>query len=257
MSKIIKTSIFTVLVFSLALAACGPIGTEQLPGPSTEEASPIGPSDIENSAKAIRLDPAIDETDFALSVSQYVYEGLIYMDGSQIVPVLATEWSVSENGLEYTFILRQGVSFHDGTSFNADAVIANFDRWFDTENPLHGSATYVGWQEYFLAFKGGIDEDRRPVSFYDGVEKVNDFTVLFHLNRAEANFISILALPYFAFASLSMLTSSGADYGSSAETVAGTGPYRVERWTDISITLIPNASYWGEAPKDTLEFQFE
>ncbi|MBI4731262.1 MAG: hypothetical protein HY781_03905 [Chloroflexi bacterium] len=261
MSKAITTLIFAILIISLALTACGPTGTEQVPGPGTEPSvsavTPSQPSGAGSITQVTRLDPATAETEDTLRVAQYIYEGLTYLEGSQAMPLLATEWSVSENGLEYTFILRQGVSFHDGTPFNADAVIVNFNRWFDPENPLHGSATFIGWEEYFLAFKGEVDDNGRPLSFFDGVEKINDYTVLFHLNRAEPNFINLLASPYFAFASPSMLTDAGADYGSSMGKVAGTGPYTVETWTDTGITLAPNVIFWGEVPENSLEFQFK
>jgi peptide/nickel transport system substrate-binding protein len=261
MSKTIRTLIFTLLILSLALAACGPTGTEQVPGPGTEPdvsaVTPSQPSGAVSIAQVTRLDPATAETEGTLIVAQHVYEGLTYLEGSQAKPLLATEWSISENGLEYTFVLRQGVSFHDGTLFNADAVIVNFNRWFDPENPLHGSAAFIGWEEYFLAFKGEVDDNGRPLSFFDGVEKVNDYTILFHLNRAEPNFVNLLASPYFAFASPSMLTSADADDGSSMGEVAGTGPYTVATWTDTGITLAPNVNYWGEVPEEALEFQFE
>jgi peptide/nickel transport system substrate-binding protein len=77
------------------------------------------------------LDPAFGSDGETFRVSRQIFEGLLgnELGGTDAVPELAEDWEVSEDGLEYTFALQQGVKFHDGTDFNAEAVCFNFDRW--------------------------------------------------------------------------------------------------------------------------------
>src|SRR5437762_8164622 len=118
-------------------------------------------------------------------VNGYLYEGLVKMESGSPAPALATAWIISEDGLDYIFNLRPGVAFQDGSPLNADAVIANFNRWFDQEDALRGAGAYTAWQNAFLGFKGEVDENGSPKSSFDGIEKVNDLTVLVHLNRPD------------------------------------------------------------------------
>jgi ABC-type transport system substrate-binding protein len=206
-------------------------------------------------SKNIRLDPAITEDDDSLLVSGYIYENLVQLKDDVPSPALATSWTVSEDGLDYIFYLRPGVTFHDGTPLNADAVIANFNRWFDPEDPLRGTVgTYDAWKNVFLGFKGETGEDGSAASTFDGIEKVDDLTVLAHLNRQDPTLLLNLALDYFGIASPTALASDGDDYGTRAGSAVGTGPYYVSEWTDESLTLLPSPGYWDEQPGEGLEF---
>ena len=73
-----------------------------------------------------------------------VYEGLTrYKSGTlEVEPALATAWDISADGTEYTFTLRDGVAFHDGTPFNAQAVKFNFDRMLDENHPFHDTGPF-------------------------------------------------------------------------------------------------------------------
>ena len=71
-----------------------------------------------------------------------------------VIPGLAESWEASEDGLEWTFYLREGVKFHDGTDVNADAVVTNWNRWWDPEDPLH--VGHTGEFFYFSYFFGGF-----------------------------------------------------------------------------------------------------
>ena len=96
------------------------------------------------------LDPAAVTAvnDFRILVN--LYEGLTrYKDGTlQPEPALATDWEISEDGTVYTFTLREGVTFHDGTPFNAEAVKFNFDRMLDENHPYHDTGPFplAVWQ---------------------------------------------------------------------------------------------------------------
>src|SRR5437762_12525217 len=76
-------------------------------------------------------------------VNGYLYEGLVKMESGSPAPALATSWIISEDGLDYIFNLRPGVVFQDGSPLNADAVIANFNRWFDQKDALRGAGAYT------------------------------------------------------------------------------------------------------------------
>ena len=90
------------------------------------------------------LDPAqaVTISDFRILIN--IYDGLLhYKDGSlEVEPGLAESWDVSPDGKTYTFTLRKGVKFHDGTEFNADAVKFNFDRVLDANHPFHNTGPF-------------------------------------------------------------------------------------------------------------------
>ena len=155
------------------LAGCGsePTAAPMLPTASSAQAIPTG--EPENAGRlvfahpedAAKLDPA-DVTDGeSLLVTWHIYEGLTrYQAGkTEVEPALATEWSVSDDGLTWTFKLREGVKFHDGSAFDAAAVVWNFERWFEPENPHHFKDWgFEYWTDMFQGFKGEVDAEGKP-----------------------------------------------------------------------------------------------
>jgi peptide/nickel transport system substrate-binding protein len=128
-------------------------------------------------------------------------QGLVIIKDNQPAPGLATTWTVSEDGLDYIFQLRTDAVFTDGTPANADAVAANFKRWFDPNDPARGSGSYDAWTAAFGGFKGEKDADGTPKGSFDGIEKVDTFTVLIHLNRPFTDLLNTLAKQDFAIVS--------------------------------------------------------
>ncbi len=248
-----------VVFVGLLLAACSSPTPSTLP--STEQpASADTPAPVEPQqtiSKDILLDPANADDADSLLLNGYLYEGLVKLEDGAPVPSLAASWSVSDDGLHYTFKLRPGVVFHDGTPLTADVVLDNFNRWFDPDNSLHGSAAYTGWKDVFLGFKGEVDADGVPVSSFDGIEKADNLTVLIHLNREMPDLIEQLSGPAFALVSPAALAEGGDQFGTSGSGAVGTGPYMVSQWTETVITLQPNGDYWGTVPDTGLEFALQ
>lgn len=255
MKRLLFPFFIVSLVAVLLLAGCQPSAqggaTEAA---ATQEAAP-GPVSV---SPDILLDPALATDEDSLAVGSYIYEGLVRLEANQVAPALAVSWTVSEDELDYIINLRPGVAFHDGMPFNADAVIANFNRWFDPADALHGSAEYPAWVAAFIAFKGELDSSGKPRSTYDGIEKVDDLTVLIHLNTPDSNMLFKLTNPAFGIASPTALAADGANYGTQAGSAVGTGPYVLASWTADGLTLEPNSDYWNAdaIPANGLEIGF-
>ena len=225
--------IVLLVIGAMLIIACG--GTTS-PVDGGDTSSPTQSSSGNQSATSsdLVLDPANATGDNALSVIGYMYEGLTRVQDGNIAPALAEAYTVSEDGLDYIFDLRSGVSFHDGSPLNADAVIANFNRWFDPADANRGSGDFVAWLEKFGGFKDELTEDGKPTSQYDGIEKVDDLTVLVHLNTPDPDFLLKLANP--AFSIVSPNTFDGGD--------GGTGVYRFSSSDGSNFILEPFAGYW-------------
>ncbi len=184
-------------------------------------------------AEPASLDPHVSTAanDFRIAVN--IYDGLVRNKAGtlEIEPALATDWTISDDGLEYVFNLREGVTFHDGTPFNAEAVKFNFDRMLDETHPFADTGPF-------------------PLSFFfssvESVEVVDDLTVKFTLNEAFAPFMSNLASPTGLIVSPAAVEASGADYGRNP---VGTGPFKFEEWqSNTSVVASRNDDYWDGAP---------
>jgi len=151
---------------------------------------------------------------------------------TDVEPDLATSWSVSPDGLVWTFDLRRGVTFQDGTPWNAAAAKFNFDRWADPANPYHSvkRGDYYYWND-FLA--GTFQEARvaGPYTFQIVLKRPNS-PLLYNL--------SIIAFEFNSPASLR--TYGGQDIGLHP---VGTGPYKLVEWVrDDHVTLVANPLYF-------------
>jgi len=196
------------------------------------------------SADAGTMDPALETSANSLAPASHVYEGLTNFEpgGTTPIPALATSWEVTDDALEWTFHLREGVTFHDGTPFNADAVVFNFTRWWDPENAYHIEGQFIYWDYMFQGVKG-----------QDGVlaeiEKVDDMTVKLFLSRPNASLLNTLSMENFRFASPTAVEAQGDTYGTAEGQAVGTGPFMVEEWVkEDHMTLARFDGYWGDAP---------
>ncbi len=194
---------------------------------------------------AASLDPALTSDGESFRILQQIYEPLVDLtEGSvsEIVGVLAESWEGNPEDTTYTFNLRQGVTFHDGTPFNAEAVVYNFERWDSFAEEFQPNAYYYG------AVMGGFGED----NLIQSVEATDEYAVTMTLSAPKADFIQGIALTPFSIVSPAVLQETTADdpatstFGTDA-TQAGTGPFMLESYTpDDNATLVRNDNYWGE-----------
>lgn len=259
------------MLLSMILAACGPAAT-QTPvatvAPATEapvvtEAPAAAPTATEvpptavptkaapvtftfgRGADSVQLDPAIVTDGESFRVTGQVLEPLYqYEPGTTLpIPALATGCTPNTDATVWECKLRQGVKFHDGTDFNADAVIFNYERWRFTTNPYHFASQVF---EYYEAMWGGFDD----ASIITSIDKVDDFTVKFNLSAPLAPFLADLAMDMFAISSPAAIKAAGEDYGTPAGGCVGTGPFKFVEWVEgDQITVEANDDYWGGRPK--------
>ena len=186
-----------------------------------------------------QLDPGDTSVD---QVVGNIFEGLVkFKAGStSIEPSLATSWEISADGKEITFHLRKGVKFHDGTDFNADAVVFSFARQYDLNHLYHQYGKWSMWGYIFY------DVDR--------MEKIDDDTVKLVLKRPNVSILNSLAIYQVSIVS----PTNAEKYQEDAfKHPCGTGPFKFVEWVKSDhVTLEANEDYWRERAKlDQLIFK--
>jgi len=222
----------------LALALCGALliaGCSQKPATTTTGGGENAANDTFTFAQGADprgLDPArVDDLESGKIIVN-IYEGLTKYaaDSTKVEPCLAESWEVSPDGLVYTFKLRQGVKFQDGTDFNADAVKVNLERQLPPK----------------------VDDNMPYASFCFGtiktVEAVDPATVKITLTQPNTAFLANLAM---GIAAPIVSPKALADNNNSVmETPVGTGPYKFVKWNKgENVVLVRNDEYWGEKAK--------
>lgn len=230
-----KKMFFVALIATLSVATA--FGVGQTEGAMAEKTFIFG-----SAGDAVRLDPS-DVTDGeSIQRMDNIFEGLVmYEVGStEVKPALATSWSFSDDGKEITFNLRKGVKFHDGSDFNADAVVFSLARQYDTGHPYNQYGEWVYWGYMF--------------SDVQEVVKIDDYTVKIVLKNINASIMTSLAMFTTAIVSPANAEKFGED---AFRNPSGTGPFKFVEWVkDDHITLVANEDYWRERPKiDKLIFK--
>ena len=194
---------------------------------------------------SVKLDPVNVTDGESMKVTMQIFDTLVdYEPGNtKVIPSLAKSWEISEDGLTWTFNLEEGVKFHDGTDFNADAVVFNLERWMNEDHPYH-HGEFVYWGYMFGGFPGIVDK----------VEAVDDYTVKFTLNTPSAPFLSNLAMAPFAISSPTAIKKYGEDY---FKNPVGTGAFKLKEWRrGDRVVLERNEDYWkGKAYLEGIVFR--
>ncbi|MGD9316548.1 MAG: ABC transporter substrate-binding protein [Anaerolineae bacterium] len=191
------------------------------------------------------LDPNITTFTRVGRITMPMTDPLIWqVEVGEFVPGLATEWSVSEDATEYTFKLRDDVTFHDGTPFNAEAVKYTFDRIVDPESKSQMGLSLIG-----------------P---YEETEIINDYEVKVKFSTPYAPFLDSVSEPYLAPVSPTAVESAGFAWG--MHKFVGTGPFIFDSMIlDNEVVMVRNPDYnWGPpelgfdgpAKVDKLVFKF-
>jgi len=220
------------------------------------------------SADPVVLDGALVSDGESLRAIDQMFEGLVTLEpgGTEVVPGLATDWEVSEDGMSYTFNLQEGVTFHDGEEFNAEAVCFNFDRWYNFKGSFQNPAASYYWQTVFGGFSDGKTD-----SLFESCEAEEELVVTLNLTKPSSSILAALALTNFTFASPAALEEYEADKGrvdaegifSPAGTYAtehptGTGPFQFESWQrGDRLVMTRYEDYWGDAPGNVQELIFQ
>ncbi len=220
-------------------------GQQPAPPPTaTGETAPAGTLVYGSGGQPVNLEPGNITDGNSLIVQQQIYNRLLeFKPGTtELAPALATEWSASPDGKTWTFKLRSGVKFHDGTPFDAAAVVFNVGRWWDPNHPngyRNAGKSYEIWQQIFGGFKG------TPNGLIESVTAVDPMTVRFVLRRPFAAFPNAIATGYFGMASPTAVQKAGAAYGTASAIAVGTGPFQFKEWrTGDRVVLTKNPNYW-------------
>jgi len=253
-----KTTVFAfslLIVLSMLLSACGGTATAT-EVPPAEETKTEAPAETEapvsqkdtfifgRGGDSVQLDPILVTDGESFRVTGQILDSLYKFEQGTTNPVPAlAECTANEDASVWTCKLREGIKFHDGTDFNADAVIFNFERWRFTDHPFHFPSQVF---EYYEAMWGGFDENSKITA----VNKIDDMTVEFVLSEPMAPFLANLAMDSFAISSPAAIQAAGEAYGTPTVGAVGTGPYKFVSWEEgTEIKLVANEDYWGEKPK--------
>jgi peptide/nickel transport system substrate-binding protein len=247
---------------ALALGGCG--GDDEGDEASGGGGESGGTLVFAGAADPVVIDGALVSDGESIRVVTQIFETLIGLKpgSTELVPALATKWEVSPDAKKYTFTLREGVKFHDGTDFNAEAVCANFDRWYNFKGPLQSSSASYYWQSFFGGYKKNESEDLSP-SLYKSCQATNPTTAVITLAKPSASMLGALTQQAFSIASPKALKEFNADAGTVSEDTGfkptgtfgtqhpvGTGPFKLESWKRADrLVLVRNDDYWGEKAK--------
>jgi len=223
-----------MVIAAMLLASCGPAPTA---APVTFVMGMAG--------DAVRLDPADYDDGQSAARAEQIFETLYEFDGAttNVRPALAESYTVTPDGKEWTFKLRKGVKFHDGTAFNADAVVWNFTRQWDPKHPFHTKEYATLEWEYWHDVIGWGFKDEKDALMKD-IVKVDDYTVKFVLSEPSGPFLLNIAIFSNGIASPASFEKNKTD---AFKNPVGTGPFKFVEWVkDDHITLVKNPDYWGK-----------
>lgn len=182
---------------------------------------------------SVTLDPARSNDSESVLATGQIFEGLVRIkeESLQVEPCLAESWQVSPDGLTWTFRLRRGVNFHDGTPLTAQAAAQSILRQIDPAHPFHIPGMYTA---------------KSLFEHVAGAEATDASTLRIRLTRPSAGLLQALAAPQATIVSPQSLAAWTRDPDARP---SGTGPFQLAGWQrGASVALVRNPGYWGEKP---------
>jgi peptide/nickel transport system substrate-binding protein len=253
-----------IMAAALTLTACADSERESSSSEGGEGGdAPSGGSMVfAGAAEPVTLDPFFASDGESFRVARQIFEGLVGTEPGTAdpAPLLAKEWTVSEDGLTYEFALEEGVTFHDGTDFNGEAVCANFDRWYNAPKSAQSpDLTYY----YGALMRGFATGPTADAALYKSCTP-GEGTATIELNEPFAGFVSALSLPAFSMQSPTALEEFQDDAADNPTTTeystaepTGTGPFAIDTWDrGNQVVLTRNDDYWGDTPASLDELIF-
>ena len=233
------TALFLAVVMMMSMAACG--------GNNSSDAA--NGSSVEEGLLRVAALTDINTMDVAQTTDNYMipmnifdrlYEVEVQEDGStEIVPSLAVDYNVTNEGLTYNFVLREGVQFSNGSALTASDVQYTFERLL-TAGGVNDDIP--------LEVKGAEALKNGEADSLEGFVVEDDTHFSITLNTANAGFLAELTGPAMSVVDKETMESVD-NFGIECEDTIGTGPYTVTEWVvNDHYTLEANANYWGEAP---------
>ena len=220
----------TALVAALVLAGCSAGESVDIDGSS----EPVGGQTLVAAigGEPDQLDPQKTSSYFSFEVLENVFDTLVEPDENlEMQPALAESWEVSDDQLTWTFTLRSGVTFHDGSDFTSEDVVYSYDRIID--------------EQLSNAWKFSSVTD---------VSAPDDSTVVITVAQPTPNLLSNLG----GFKGMAIVEEGNVESGDITTAPVGTGPFSVSEYTaGDHITLTANPDYWGGAPElGGVEYRF-
>jgi peptide/nickel transport system substrate-binding protein len=216
------------------------------------------------SADPVSLDAAVISDGESFRATIQIYDTLVAQvpGTTKLTPGLATGWKKSPDGKTWTFTLRRNVTFHDGTPFNAAAVCANFNRWYNFRGALQSSSASYYYNVVFGGFAHPEKGAPGPAkALYRSCQARGSNVAVIRLKRPFGPFLGAMTLGPFAIQSPTAMQKYGADkghltadgvfvpdgtYGAPGGQAVGTGPFKLESWrTGDRLVLVRNDQYWG------------
>jgi peptide/nickel transport system substrate-binding protein/oligopeptide transport system substrate-binding protein len=190
------------------------------------------------------FDPALAVDVRSGKLISLVYDNLVHFgDSTNLIPGLSSQWSLSDNRIEYRFLLEKNAYFHDGSPITAQDVVFSFERILNSE-------TLSPQRWLFTRIEGADEFMDGTISSVRGLIAENDSSLILRLKNPFSPFIQYLAMPSASIVNYRQTKNI-------KEFPAGSGPWMLSKWErDGEIHLIRNQNYWGVKPKEkTLTFR--